>query len=41
MSDGAVVDDGPTFEVLRNRATLERASLVPPQIDVYKRQRSG
>ena len=32
MSDGAVVDDGPTFEVLRNRATLERASLVPPQI---------
>ncbi len=32
MSDGAVVDDGPTFDVLRNRATLERASLVPPQI---------
>ena len=32
MSDGAVVDDGPTFEVLRNRTTLERASLVPPQI---------
>lgn len=32
MSEGAVVDDGPTFEVLRNRATLERASLVPPQI---------
>ena len=32
MSDGAVVDDGPTFEVLRNRATLERASLMPPQI---------
>ena len=27
-----VVDDGPTFEVLRNRATLERASLVPPQV---------
>ena len=32
MSDGRVVDDGPTFEVLRNRATLERASLVPPQV---------
>ena len=32
MSDGAVVDDGPTFEVLRNREALERASLVPPQI---------
>lgn len=32
MSAGAVVDEGPTFEVLRNRRTLERASLVPPQI---------
>ena len=32
MSDGRVVDDAPTFEVLRNRVTLERASLVPPQI---------
>lgn len=32
MSDGRVVDDAPTFEVLRNRDTLERASLVPPQI---------
>lgn len=32
MSDGLVVDDGPTFEVLRNRSTLERASLVPPQV---------
>lgn len=32
MSDGAVVDDGPTFEVLRNRDTLARASLEPPQI---------
>ena len=30
MSDGAVVDDAPTFDVLRNRDTLERASLVPP-----------
>ena len=32
MSDGRVVDEGPTFEVLRNRRTLEEASLVPPQI---------
>ena len=32
MSGGRVVDDAPTFEVLRNRDTLERASLVPPQI---------
>lgn len=32
MSDGRVVDQGPTFEVLRNRHTLEEASLVPPQI---------
>ena len=32
MSDGRVVDQGPTFEVLRNRHTLEAASLVPPQI---------
>ncbi len=32
MSAGQVVDDGPVFEVLRNRETLERASLVPPQI---------
>lgn len=32
MNDGQVVDDGPTFEVLRRPATLERASLVPPQV---------
>lgn len=32
MSDGRVVDEGPTFEVLRNRETMERASLMPPQI---------
>ncbi|MGN0035094.1 MAG: energy-coupling factor ABC transporter ATP-binding protein [Coriobacteriales bacterium] len=32
MNDGQVVDSGPTFEVLRRRETLERASLVPPQI---------
>lgn len=32
MSDGQVVDSGPTFEVLRRQETLDRASLVPPQI---------
>ena len=32
MSDGCVVDQGPTFEVLRNRHTLKAANLVPPQI---------
>lgn len=32
MSDGCVVDQGPTFEVLRNRHTLQAANLVPPQI---------
>lgn len=32
MSGGEAVDDAPTFDVLRNRETLERASLVPPQI---------
>lgn len=32
MSDGRIVDDGPTFEVLRNRHTLSAADLVPPQI---------
>ena len=32
MSGGEVVDDAPTFDVLRNRETLERASLDPPQI---------
>lgn len=32
MSGGEVVDDAPTFDVLRNRETLERASLVQPQI---------
>ena len=32
MSDGRVVDDGPTFQVLRNRDTMQRASLMPPQV---------
>lgn len=32
MSDGEVVDQGPTFEVLRNRETMRRASLIPPQV---------
>ena len=32
MSDGLVVAQGPSFEELRNRRTLHRASLVPPQI---------
>lgn len=32
MTQGKVVGDGPTFEVLRNRSILERAHLLPPQI---------
>lgn len=32
MTDGRVVDQGPTFEVLRNRQTLSEADLVPPQM---------
>ncbi len=32
MSDGRVIDEGPTFNVLRNRKTLEEANLVPPQV---------
>ncbi|WP_080799342.1 energy-coupling factor ABC transporter ATP-binding protein [Arabiibacter massiliensis] len=32
MSEGRVVDDGPTFDVLRNHDTMARASLEPPQI---------
>lgn len=32
MTDGRVVDQGPTFEVLRNRQTLVEADLVPPQM---------
>lgn len=32
MTDGRVVDQGPTFDVLRNRKTLDEADLVPPQM---------
>ena len=32
MSAGRIVDQGPTFVVLRNRATLKAADLIPPQI---------
>ncbi|WP_165055787.1 MULTISPECIES: energy-coupling factor ABC transporter ATP-binding protein [unclassified Adlercreutzia] len=32
MTAGQVVADGPTFEVLRDRAVLERAHLLPPQV---------
>lgn len=32
LSDGQVVVDGPTFEVLRDAEALKRASLMPPQI---------
>lgn len=32
MSAGRVVDDGPTFDVLRRPRTLAAASLVPPQM---------
>lgn len=31
MTDGRVVADGPTFEVLRNQEVLKRASVIPPQ----------
>ncbi len=32
MARGGVVDDGPTFRVLRDQETLRRAHLAPPQI---------
>ena len=32
MTDGRVVDQGPTFDVLRSRKTLDEADLVPPQM---------
>ena len=32
MTDGRGVDQGPTFDVLRSRKTLDEADLVPPQM---------
>lgn len=32
MCAGRIVDDGATFDVLRNRETVARADLIPPQI---------
>ena len=32
VSDGRVVGEGPTFQVLRDRELCERASLIPPQV---------
>lgn len=32
MRAGTIVADGPTFDILRDKAVCERASLVPPQI---------
>ena len=32
MAGGGVVADGATFEILRNREVMQRASLIPPQI---------
>ena len=32
MTDGRVVDQGPTFDELRSRKTLDEADLVPPQM---------
>ena len=32
MTAGHVVVDGPTFEVLRDRESLERADVIPPQV---------
>lgn len=32
MNHGQLIDDGPTFDVLRRPETLKRASLLPPQI---------
>lgn len=32
MCAGRIVDDGATFDVLRNRETIARADLIPPQI---------
>lgn len=32
MTAGQIVDDGPTFEVLQNPETVQKAHLLPPQI---------
>lgn len=32
MTAGQIVDDGPTFEVLQNPETIQKAHLLPPQI---------
>ena len=32
MTGGKVIDEGPTFEVLRRSESMERADLIPPQI---------
>ena len=32
MTDGRVVDEGPTFEVLRRQETLQAADLIAPQV---------
>ena len=32
MSDGRVVAEGPTFDILRDRHVLSKASLIPPQV---------
>ena len=32
MNDGRVVGEGQTFDVLRNRSLLAKASLIPPQV---------
>lgn len=38
MTAGQVVADGPTFEVLRDAGTLERAHLLPPQVTAVSMQ---
>lgn len=38
MCAGSIVADGPTFDILRDVAVCERASLVPPQIVAISQQ---